>query len=60
MQRASNEHYTSIDVLERIENLIVKLSKAAEMEEEDEEIYGEIPDKYLCELMQTVRVSLFS
>ena len=36
--------------------MIGKLAAASEMEEEDEEVYGEIPDKYQCEMMATVRV----
>lgn len=52
LQRASNEHYTEIEALEKFENLINKLSQAEN--EEDEEIYGEIPEKYLCALMSTL------
>ncbi len=33
--------------------MISKLATAVN-EEEDEEIYGEIPEKYLCALMSTV------
>lgn len=33
LQKASNEHYTQIDILERFENLITKLSTAAENDE---------------------------
>ncbi len=53
LQKASNEHYTEVNVLERFEELISKFA-SAENEEEDEEIYGEIPEKYLCQLMSTV------
>ncbi len=53
LQKASNEHYTGVDILEKFENLINKLSTTVN-EEEDEEIYGEIPEKYLCALMSTL------
>ncbi len=53
LQKASNEHYTGVDTLERFENLISKLATAVN-QEEDQEIYGEIPEKYLCALMSTV------
>ena len=39
--------------MERFEELITKLA-SAENEDEGEEIYGEIPEKYLCQLMSTV------
>jgi len=42
-----------INILERFEDLINKLA-TAENEEENEEIYGEIPEKYLCGLMSTL------
>lgn len=42
------------------ERLITQLSTAEDEEEEDEEIYGEIPDKYLDAIMGTVLFCLFS
>lgn len=36
------------------ERLITQLSTAEDEEEEDEEIYGEIPDKYLDAIMGTL------
>jgi len=40
--------------------LITQLSTAEDEEEEDEEIFGEIPDKYLDPIMGTVIIFLFS
>ena len=54
LQKASNEHQTDILTLEKFEELIGKLINPVNEDEDEEEIYGEIPDKYLCNLMSTV------
>lgn len=54
LQKAANENCTDEVVLEKFEALIQQLSNAKKEEEEDETIYGEIPDQYLCSIMGTV------
>lgn len=59
LQKASNEHQTDIETLEKFEDLINSLQASMD-DEEDDEIFGEIPDKYLCCLMSTVIIELYS
>ena len=60
LQKAANENCTDENVLERFEALISQLSNAKKDEEEDEAIFGEIPDQYLCSIIGTVTKVLFS
>jgi ubiquitin conjugation factor E4 B len=56
LQKAANENCADENVLERFEALIGQLSNACQDEDEDETIFGEIPDKYLCEIIGTVPI----
>jgi hypothetical protein len=60
LQKAANENCTDETVLEKFEALILQLSNAKKEEEEDETIFGEIPDQYLCSIIGTVIHVLFS
>jgi hypothetical protein len=44
----------------KFEALIYQLSTAKKEEEEDETIFGEIPDQYLCNIIGTVQIGLHS
>ena len=54
LQKATNDNCTDEVVLERFENLINRLANAKMEEIEDEEIFGEIPEKYCCSLIGSV------
>jgi hypothetical protein len=60
LQKAANENCTDENVLEKFEALIYQLSTAKKEEEEDETIFGEIPDQYLCNIIGTVQIGLHS
>lgn len=54
LQKATNDNCTDEVVLEKFENLINRLATATMEEIEDEEIFGEIPEKYCCSLIGSV------
>lgn len=60
LQKATNDNCTDEGVLEKFENLINRLATAKMEEIEDEEIFGEIPEKYCCSLIGSVSLPLFS
>ena len=60
LQKATNENCTDEVILEKFERLLSTLSTAKMEAADDDDIFGEIPDNYLCSLIGSVVMCLFS